>query len=321
MTYFFAFSIPFIIVFLITPTIRHFALKFYIIDKKNHRKIHKKIVTKMGGLAIYLGFLSGIAVLTFLDTVFLRAHLLSLGGLILSGTLMLMVGMYDDFHSSNPYVKLFIQVIIAFLLVRIGFKLTRIFVPGVIDLSLGRYAVPLTILWLVGISNAINLIDGLDGLAAGAVAIISLFLALYGFLFRENFLVYVSLALLGANLSFLKYNFYPAKIFMGDTGSLFLGFIIGGLAVYVPRSQSANNIFFIPAFILLFFPILDTGLAIIRRTAVRRHLFKGDFSHIHHYLIKRGFNQTRAVKLLYFLTFCLGILSLLVLYNFRSWMN
>ena len=182
MIYFFIFAISFIIVFLITPTIRYIGLKFYAIDKRNHRKIHKKIVTKLGGLAIYFGFLGGLLIAPVFDIVFFKVHIFKIMGLIICSTLMLILGMYDDFHGSKALQKLVIQILISLLLIKIGFSLQRIIIPGLIDINLGILSVPLTILWLIGITNAINLIDGLDGLAAGIVAIAALFFCLYGLL-------------------------------------------------------------------------------------------------------------------------------------------
>jgi len=237
-------------------------------------------------------------------------------GLIICSTLMLILGMYDDFHGSKALQKLVIQIMISLLLIKIGFSLQRIVIPGLIDINLGILSVPLTILWLIGITNAINLIDGLDGLAAGIISIAALFFCLYGFFLKENFVLFSSLALMGANLAFLKYNFYPAKIFMGDTGSLFLGFIIGALAIYRARPEDLNNLFFLPAVLVLLFPLADIVFAFVRRILRKQHIFNSDFSHIHHFFIKRGFNQVQTVKKLYFMTFCLGVASLVIVYSY-----
>ena len=321
MTYFFIFVISFIIVFLITPTIRYIGLKFYAIDRKNHRKIHKKIVTKLGGLAIYFGFLGGLIIAAVFDIDFFKVHIFQIMGLIICSTLMLILGMYDDFQVSKALQKLVIQIMISLLLIKIGFSLQRIIIPGLIDINLGILSVPLTILWLIGITNAINLIDGLDGLAAGIVSIAALFFCLYGFFLKENFVLFSSLALMGANLAFLKYNFYPAKIFMGDTGSLFLGFIIGALAIYRASPEDSNNLFFLPAVLVLLFPIMDIVFAFIRRILRKQHIFRSDFSHIHHFFIKLGFKQVQIVKRFYFMTFCLGVASLVIIYAYLSQVN
>ncbi len=321
MIYFFIFTISFIIVFLITPNIRYAALKFYVIDKKNHRKIHNKVITKLGGLAIYFGFLGGLIIVAIFDIRFFQVHSLQIFGLFICSALMLMLGIYDDFNDSRAIVKFLIQVIIALVLIKTGFKLERIFIPNLIDIHLEILSIPLTILWLVGITNAINLIDGLDGLAAGIVTIVSMFLCLYGIFLKENFVVFTSLALMGANLAFLKYNFYPAKIFMGNTGSLFLGLVIGSLGCYRASPKSLANFLFIPTAFILLLPIIDTFFAIIRRVLKKQRIFSADFSHIHHYYIKLGFDQIQTVKRFYLMTFSLGIASLSIIYTYLRFLN
>jgi len=196
---------------------------------------------------------------------------------------------------------------------KVGFILKGIVVPGVINIQFGIFSIPITMLWIVGIVNAINLIDGLDGLAAGIVGIASLFIFIFGLVLKDIFSIYISLTLTGASFAFLKYNFYPAKIFMGDTGSLFLGLVIACLGIYQPPSHLTNP-YFIPVSILLFLPILDTNFAIIRRILRKQSIFSGDSSHIHHYFIKRGFNQIQTVIGFYVMTFILGAISLSVLF-------
>lgn len=316
MDYFFIFAFAFIVTFLCTPNIRYVALKLSVVDKKNNRKIHKKIVTKLGGVAIYLGFLIGILTIIFFDKLFFRTHILQIGGLIICSTLVLSLGIYDDFQGSGALIKFIIQAIVALLLVKIGFRLERIFIPGLINIKTGGLSVPLTILWLVGITNAINLIDGLDGLATGIVAIASAFFFLYGVLLKETFIAFFSLVLLGANLAFLRYNFYPAKIFLGDSGSLFLGFVMGSLAIYSSAPKGETNLFFPLAIIVLFLPILDTALAIIRRALRKQYIFASDASHIHHYYLKLGFGHPKVVIMFYLTTIFLGIASLLIIYAY-----
>jgi len=318
MIYFFIFIIAFMTVYLSTPNVRYIALRLAIIDRRNHRKIHKKLITKLGGLAIYFGFFSALIIVALFDISFFKAHMFQIAGLMICSNLILMLGVYDDFQGSNALTKFLIQATLAFLLVKTGFQLEKIVIPGITEFYLGKLSVPVTVLWLVGITNAINLIDGLDGLAAGIVAIISLFFSIYAFLLGDKFVLFMSLALMGATLCFLKYNFYPAKIFMGDTGSLFLGFIVGGLAIYNPHLENLDNPFFIPACIILFLPIMDTLTAIARRMLRKKHIFKGDSDHFHHYYIKIGFSHVQAVKRFYLMTILLGIASLSVIYAYLN---
>ncbi|MCU0666028.1 MAG: undecaprenyl/decaprenyl-phosphate alpha-N-acetylglucosaminyl 1-phosphate transferase [Candidatus Omnitrophica bacterium] len=312
MAYFFVVAISFIIVFLITPTIRYIALKFYAIDKTNHRKIHKKIVTKLGGLAIYLGVLGGLSVISLFDFSFFRVNFSLFFSLLIGITLILMLGIYDDFQGSSARLKFIIQIIISFMIIKSGFLLENVTIGKFININLGMFSIPITLLWLVGITNAINLLDGLDGLASGVVGVTSLFIFIFSLILQDVFVSCVALALFGAILAFLRYNFYPAKIFMGDTGSLFLGLSVGCLGVYKPMG-SVQNHYFVPVVLLLFLPILDTVLAIMRRVLRRQNIFTGDSSHIHHYFMKLGFSQPETVIRFYIITFILGLFSLFII--------
>lgn len=309
----FIFAVAFIIVFLITPTIRYVALKFYAIDKTNSRKIHKKLVTKLGGLAIYLGFLGGIFTVLLFNPEFFKVNFSILASLFIGSTLMLFLGIYDDFQGSGALLKFSVQIVIAFLIVKAGFILKGLYIPGVLDIKFGLCSLPITILWFVGLVNAINLLDGLDGLAAGVIGIAMFFIYIFGFMSGDNFVIYISVALAGASLAFLRYNFHPAKIFMGDTGSLLLGLFAACLSLYrAPLSE--HNYYFIPTAIVLLLPITDTMLAVIRRAIKKKNIFSSDASHIHHYLIKKGYNQTQTVIRFYMATFILGIISLFILF-------
>ncbi len=309
--YLFIVAVSFIIVFLITPNIRYIALKFYAIDKIGKRKIHKKIVTKLGGLAIYLGFLGGIFILVIFDLIFFKINFYPFTSLLICSSLMLILGIYDDFQGSDAWIKFAIQTIIALFVIKSGFVLASISLPGLVDFKLGVFSIPVTLFWIVGIVNAVNLIDGLDGLAAGVVGIALVFISIFGLILKDNFIVCVSLALSAACFSFLKYNFFPAKIFMGDTGSLFLGLVIACLGIYKPLSHS-NSPYFIPTIIVLFLPILDTFLAMARRLLRKQNVFSGDSSHMHHYFLKHGFNQAQTALRFYLMTFILGVISLFV---------
>lgn len=311
MEYFLIFAISFITTFLITPTIRYVALKFYAIDRVNQRKIHKKLVTKLGGLAIYLGFLGGIFTIVLFDYGFFKVNFFGIATLLICSTLMLILGVYDDFQGSGALLKLSIQLLISLLIIKQGFVLKGIFVPGLCNIEFGFLAVPLTMLWFVGITNAVNLIDGLDGLAAGVCGIALGFISIFGLILRDNFVAFVGLALSGASFAFLKYNFHPAKIFMGDTGSLLLGLVFAYLGVYQPVFRT-DNPYFIPAVIVIFLPILDTNIAVGRRILRKKSIFSGDSSHIHHFFLKKGFTQPQTAAKFYITTFILGLISLLV---------
>jgi len=313
MNSFFLIALSFIIVYLITPNIRYLALRFSVIDKVNKRKIHKKIIAKLGGLGIYLGFLGAILTLAILNPQFLKANFNSIATVLISSTLMLMLGIYDDFQGSGALLKFVIQIIISLLVIKSGFILTGIFIGDLVSFKFGIFSIPLTLLWLVGVTNAVNLMDGLDGLASGLVGIALCFFFVFGLILGDKFVPYVSLSLAGACFAFLKYNFFPAKIFMGDSGSLFLGLTLACLSIYQPPSSDKINPYFIPAAILLFMPLLDTAFAIIRRLLRKKNIFSGDSSHIHHYFLKKGFSQPQTTVRFYLITFGFGIISLFLL--------
>lgn len=312
MSYLFTFVVSFITVFLVTPTIRYVALKFYVIDKKNSRKIHKKFITKLGGAAIYLGFLGGLFTVFIFQPQFLKSNFSMLSSLLVGSTLMLFLGIYDDLEGSGASLKLFIQAVISLLIIDRGFILKGVFLPGALNINFGIFSIPLTLFWLMSMTNAINLLDGLDGLAAGVCGIASFFVFLFGMISKDSFISYVALSLSGASLAFLRYNFYPAKIFMGDTGSLFLGLVLGCLAINRPQGTASNNPYFIVTFFVLLLPIIDIIYAVIRRSIRRQSILRSDSSHIHHRYIKHGYTQTQTAISFYLITFAMGVVSLFV---------
>lgn len=315
--YLFIFVVPFIAVYLFTPFVRYVALQLNATDKKNHRKIHSKVITNLGGISIYVGFLLGLMTLYTFNISFIEAQIFQVKSLVICSSMILLLGIYDDLQGSNAYIKFMVQIVASFLLIRSGFRLEQIFIPGVVDINLGVFSIPVTLLWLVGITNAINLIDGLDGLATGILALAFLFLFACGVIIGNSFISLISLGLTGASLAFLRYNYYPAKIFLGDTGSLCLGFIIGSLAISPSALKNNVNVFFFPVAITLLLPITDTFFAIIRRALKGQNIFKGDASHIHHYCLKSGISHPETVKRFYLATFVLGILSIGIVYLYR----
>ncbi|MFC1809405.1 glycosyltransferase family 4 protein [Candidatus Omnitrophota bacterium] len=311
MIYFLLFMVAFFVAFLVTPSIRMIALRFYLVDKKNHRKIHTKVVTKMGGVAIYAGFVLALMVAFLFEFNVLKNSLFSYAAIIISSSMILLLGIYDDIRGANSFVKFSVQIVASLILIHAGFVIESIDTTfGMV--ILGYFSIPFTLLWLIGITNAINLIDGLDGLAAGIVFIISLGLA-FLLIYKGSSLLsaVMSIALAGACLGFLRYNYYPAKIFMGDTGSLFLGFMIAILAIE-GSCKSMTTISMLVPIIALGVPIVDTMLAFGRRIKKRKHPFKADNSHLHHWLVGKGLSQVQAVWILYITTLFLSFLAFLI---------
>ncbi|NQT32499.1 MAG: undecaprenyl/decaprenyl-phosphate alpha-N-acetylglucosaminyl 1-phosphate transferase [Candidatus Omnitrophica bacterium] len=308
MTYFLVFAIACGITFLITPTIRYVGLKFSVIDKKNTRKIHTKIVTRFGGLGIYIGFIFALLTLFTVRFGFGNLEFTSLWAIVMASTMILILGMYDDARGADAKVKFFVQILAAVLLINSGFLVKVISIPWGGALHLGIFSIPVTILWLVGVTNAINLIDGLDGLAAGIVFICSLGLFCKFLMFGAFLPAFFAVALAGACLGFLKYNFFPAKIFMGDTGSMFLGFSIAALAIWTGYKTTTAIILLVPI-IALGIPILDTFLALVRRITRKQSPFHADKEHLHHILLKKKFTEKQVVYIFWAITLFLNIIA------------
>ncbi|MFQ5676135.1 MAG: MraY family glycosyltransferase [bacterium] len=273
----------------------------------NHRTIHASSTPKLGGLSIYLAFMIALAVyLSFGNS------LHTLWGLILGGSAVLLVGLFDDVRGLSCYRKLLGQVLAALLAVYFGFSIETIGLPNGSVLHLGLWAYPVSILWIVSITNAVNLLDGLDGLATGFAIIVSSFLGMAALVTQNFTAALASFVLLGAVLGFFRYNFPYAKIFLGDMGSLFLGFVLACLSLKV-FTWSGSSVNVMSLLCLFMIPFADTGISVVRRISNGRHPFWADRKHIHHRLIDSGKSPRTAVLIIFAGSFLYGITSLLFL--------
>lgn len=304
--YILAFVVAMTSALMITPAVIKFAFKTGAVDKPNERKVHKVPIPRIGGLGIYFSFMIAVlfyAFSTYVDDV----TLYELIGLLTSGSLIVALGIVDDYKNLPAKVKLLGQIIAASVLV-ILFDVRIDFITDPLGdfIYLEWVAVPATIFWLVGLTNTINLIDGLDGLAAGVSAIASITILLVAL--KQNFLIVTILtaALAGAAVGFLFYNSHPAKIFMGDSGSMFFGFMLAGISV-IGAVKSTTTIALIVPILALGLPILDTTFAIVRRYLGGRPIFQPDKGHLHHRLLSLGFTQRQAVLLMYIISSLLGL--------------
>lgn len=309
--YMWAFAVALVVSFLVMPLVILLARRTGAMDAPNARKVHKKPVPRIGGLGIYAGFMAAIifvAVKFGLNDEMIKETV----GLLLSGSLIVALGLLDDYKNLPAKVKLLGQICAAAVLVLI-FDVRIDFVTDPFgdylyfdNLSIPYLAVPITMFWLVGLTNTVNLIDGLDGLAAGVAAIASVTIWLVAL--EQNFILVAVLtaALAGAAVGFLKYNFHPAKIFMGDTGSMFLGFMLAGISVTGAVKSVATIALIVPIF-ALGLPILDTTFAIVRRVRGGVPIFKPDKGHLHHRLLSVGFTQRQAVLLMYVISALFGL--------------
>ncbi|WP_062354089.1 glycosyltransferase family 4 protein [Bacillus kwashiorkori] len=274
----------------ITPFVIKFAKKTGFMDKPNERKVHQHAVPLLGGLVIYISFLIGMLL-------FKPTHP-GLSAILLGGFIILIVGIIDDKYTISPGAKMLGQFLAATVIIFYGgIDVDFINLPLGGVLEFGYLTIPITYLWIIGVTNAINLIDGLDGLSAGVSAIALIAMSGMAFIMADYFVLTVGLILVGSILGFLPYNFHPAKIFMGDTGALFLGFMVSVLSML--GFKNITFISFVVPILILGVPLSDTFFAIVRRIVNRRPISAPDKSHLHHCLLKLGFNHRQTVILIY----------------------
>jgi len=321
------FSIPLVLSLLITPLVIKLAGVVGGIDIPNRRNIHKKPIPRLGGIAISLSFIMsfGTLILLFPDLIALEIpDSLSLYFIVIALISILVLGIWDDISPQKPGIKFLLQLLIVTMVYAAGFKITMLMNPFTHSIiHVGYFSYPLTVLWIIGVTNAFNLIDGLDGLASGVAIISSFSIFTLSIINQDISTAILVLMLAGSLFGFLYYNFNPAKIFLGDSGSLILGF---SMAIFSMQSFSKLTTAFamIVPVLVLGLPIIDTLLAMLRRflktylpqNGVKRHttslydklhsIFLPDRSHIHHQLIQRGLSHRNTVLLLYFVSAVLG---------------
>ena len=293
----------FLVALVATPVVKSLAFRVGAVDvPKDSRRMHNHPIPRMGGLAIFLGFL--LSVLLFADlTVQLR-------GMLLGSVIIVVLGIFDDIYALSAKLKLVVQIVAALVAVFSGNVIQTLSNPNVFSADpywdLGWLAIPVTVIWIVAITNAVNLIDGLDGLACGVSTISSMTLLVISLLVSDAPVAILMAALAGSCLGFLPYNLNPAKIFMGDTGSTFLGYILAVVSIQGLFKFYTIISFAVP-FLMLGLPIFDTCFAFIRRIAHGQSPMHADRSHVHHRLIDMGFNQKQAVAVLYIISAILGL--------------
>ncbi|PAQ13005.1 glycosyltransferase family 4 protein [Bacillus sp. FJAT-42315] len=297
-----AFVICLIASLAITPLVKKLAIAVGAVDKPNYRKVHQRIMPRMGGLAIFISFMIGMFVL--------QPQADFNVAIILGGVIIIITGVLDDRFELSAKVKLAGQLLAALVVVVYGgVQMEDINLPFGGQMEFGYFSIPLTILWIVGITNAINLIDGLDGLAAGVSSIALFTISLMAFMKGDLYVMSVALLVLGSTLGFLHYNFHPAKIFMGDTGALFLGYIISVLALLGFKNVTVVSL--IIPIIILGVPITDTFFAIIRRKVNKQPLSAPDKSHLHHCLLRMGYTHKQTVVIIYAIASMFGLAAVI----------
>ena len=313
------------VAYLVTPFIAWIATRLGILARPGGRHIHRVPVPRLGGLAIYMAFVA--AVLAALPVersirVIVDAHTILVTipftpafdqpviGVLIGATMITIVGVLDDVRGISPMEKLFGQLVAAVIPLSFGVGMDVLTNPFGGMVFLGPVGGALTVLWLVALCNVMNLIDGIDGLATGiaSIAAATVFVASYGR--GDAATAILAVALIGAALGFLPFNFNPARIFLGDTGSMLLGYLLGSVSV-LGTYKSYTALSLLVPLVALGVPVVDTALAIVRRWRTRRPIFEADTEHLHHRLLQRGLTQRQTAVVLYLVTGILGAGALL----------
>jgi UDP-GlcNAc:undecaprenyl-phosphate/decaprenyl-phosphate GlcNAc-1-phosphate transferase len=310
-SYLLAFSTALIISLFMTRSVREWAKRKGWVDKPDgKRKLHALPTPRIGGLGLYLAFVIALFPIFLLHTHvadYLRAHFFIFAYIILFSGLVMLIGLWDDLRNISPWKKFTAQSVVAILCWVAGFRILEVW-SG--EVSLGWVlSLALTVLWIVGITNAFNLIDGMDGLAAGAALFATLALLVLSVVSDYKLSALVLSALAGTILGFLRFNFNPASIFLGDSGSYLLGFVLALISIRYSQKSTAAFAIAIPV-VALGLPVLDTALAVARRFVKGKPIFSADGRHIHHLLVQRGLKPRHAVILLYGISGFFGLVSL-----------
>ena len=301
-----AFASAFGITLVATPFAKWLSIKCGAIDYPKDRGVHTKPMPRMGGIAIVMGFMITIIMISLFDQSMSTNQLL---GFMVGAVLIAALGVADDMKNLPAKLKFCVQIIAAFIVIYSGTQIEIVLWP--VTATLQKFSIPITLLWIVGVTNAVNLIDGLDGLAAGVSSIAALSLMVLCIMTGSTTAVVLTAAIAGACLGFLPRNFNPAEIFMGDTGSTFLGFVLAVssiLGVFKGYALLAVCV----SVLCLGLPVFDTIFAMLRRMANNQPIMQPDRGHLHHRLIDRGFSQKQAVLILYGISAILGCLAIFI---------
>lgn len=300
MPYLKLFTLALLTAFVLTPPVRRLALSVGAVDRPAARKVHTEPKPYLGGVAIYLAFFAAMAWSVGFGS-------RTMQGILIGATLILLIGVVDDLRSLRPAVKFAGQILAAVVLVWFDVKIEWLTNPFGGMIILPSWLVPvLTVFWIVAVINVVNLIDGLDGLAAGISTIAAVTLLMAALMAGQHTVVLMTAALAGAALGFLPHNFNPAKIFMGDGGSMFLGFLLAAVSVEGTLKSAATAALVIPV-LALGLPMFDTALAIVRRTANGRPFHEADRGHLHHRLMQMGLSHRDTVLVMWVVSGWLGI--------------
>jgi len=299
-----------VISFAATPVVKWFAHKVGAIDvPKDARRVHKSPIPRLGGLAIFIGFVLSVLVFAEIDT--------QVRGVLIGAVIIVILGVLDDIFTLKAYIKFLVQIGAAAVAVYHDVVIEILSNPFAFSGSssefifFGSLAIPITIIWIVGITNSVNLIDGLDGLAVGVSTISATVILIIALMVSYPNVAIIMAALVGACIGFLPYNFNPAKIFMGDTGALLLGYLLATVSI-IGLFKFYAVVSFAAPLLVLAVPLFDTAFAFIRRLIKGQNPMVADRGHFHHRLIDMGMSHKRAVAVLYAVSGLLGLLAVVI---------
>jgi len=301
-----AFAVAFGATLFATPYSKKFSAAIGAIDLPKKRGMHSTPIPRMGGIAIVFGFVITVLLMTFFVY---ELHSLEFAGFIAGGVIIVITGILDDMHNLRARTKLMFQIAAAAVVIASGTRIEFVFWPFVTDIS--ALSIPITLVWIIGMTNAVNLIDGLDGLAAGVASICAMALMVLCILSGSPTAVVLSAALAGSCLGFLPRNFSPAEIFMGDTGALFLGYVLAVTSIIgVFKFYAMLSVVIV--FFALALPIFDTLFAMARRALNGKPIMGADRGHLHHRLIDSGLSTPKTVVMLYILSIVTGMIAIAI---------
>lgn len=303
---------------LLTPAARSLAIRWGAMDMPDERRVHETPMPRFGGLAIAAGVLAVAWIARLLPGPAAALDPRPLLGLTCAAVPILALGMADDRWSVSPWVKLAVQACAALTLGLFGYGVPMLTNPFGPPIELGALNLPLTLLWVLVVTNAINLIDGLDGLASGVVILASAALWTVARLHSDFYVMFFAALLVGACAGFLRWNFPPAKVFMGDTGSQFLGLTLSAVSLLENRKGTAVVTLLLPL-VALGVPLADSAIAFARRLLKRQHVFRGDTGHVHHQLLQAGLSKRGALFAMWALCAFFGLVAVLLTWLPREW--
>jgi len=319
-SYLVAFGLALAIGALLTPLVRNISLRFKLYDVPDGRRVHDRVIPRTGGIAIAIAFLApviGIAMTQAKEGEIVYQNADYMLGIILGGVFTMLVGLMDDMRGLGARKKFLLQGLVATFAFVMGFRIDAVSLPFAAAIPMGMLSYFITVIWIVGIINAVNLIDGLDGLAGGIAFFVLVFNFALGYWNHSVLACLIAAALAGAVLGFLIYNFNPASIFMGDAGSMFIGYVLA-LGAINSGQKSATTVAMLTPIVAMGIPIMDTLFSMIRRFLENRSMFAADRGHIHHRLLDMGLTHRRSVFILYGFTVLLIGVALLIHLG-RNW--